>query len=104
VCTFDLSRSNGQVVGQRALVVQLVHAITQIPVTLSHRGVIIFDAGGLKVGPQYLHEFANALRLQALLLLRHTDFSNNLKTRVLRTRSSPNWLSLLERSAHAGTF
>ena len=33
-----------------------------------------------------------------------TPFSNNLETRVLRTRSSPNWLCLLERPAHAGTF
>ena len=32
------------------------------------------------------------------------DFSDNLETRVLGTRSSPNWLGLLERSAHAGTF
>ena len=31
-------------------------------------------------------------------------FSNNLETRVLGTRSSPNWLCLLERPAHAGTF
>ena len=30
-------------------------------------------------------------------------FSGNLETRVLRTRSSPNWLCLLERPAHAGT-
>ena len=30
-------------------------------------------------------------------------FSDNLKTRVLRTRSSPNWLGLLERPAHAAT-
>ena len=32
------------------------------------------------------------------------EFSDNLETRVLGTRSSPNWLGLLERPAHAGTF
>jgi hypothetical protein len=38
------------------------------------------------------------------VIRRYRYFSGNLETRVLRTRSSPNWLCLLERPAHAGTF
>jgi hypothetical protein len=49
--------------------------MTQIPMTLSHRGIIIVEARGFKMRPQGLHEFARAPRLQELFLLNHPNFS-----------------------------
>src|SRR5450759_5175026 len=43
--------------------------MTQIPMTLSHRGIIIVEASGFKTRPQCLHELAHAPRLQALFFL-----------------------------------
>src|SRR3990167_11455362 len=43
--------------------------MTQIPMTLSHRGIIIVEARGFKMRPQGLHELARAPRLQAIFLL-----------------------------------
>ena len=82
VRAFDFSRTDRQIVGQRAGVVELILAADQIAVARTHGRFAIRHGIGLTVRPQGFEDFGAMTRFETFFLLREPHLGQLSSIRV----------------------